>query len=299
MAYYGGWRPYVSVGRKRALGLLAMEKRRKKGHDVSPVRIEGRQIATTFWGKAWCDNLESYSDYENRLPRGRTYVRNGSVVDLQIKPGEVTAFVSGSAVYAVELKIAPVAASRWKAICADCAGEIGSLVELLQGSFSKGVMERICRQKLGLFPSPSEIKLSCSCPDWAEMCKHVAAVMYGVGARLDHRPELLFQLRQVDEKDLIAKAGAAIPLAKKGSASRKVLASSNIADIFGLDMADNAQPAAKRQSRNKPLPAPRGKKTVKVRASPASAKTQPSSPKARAQSPGKDTRRARAPRGES
>ena len=188
---------------------------------MSPVVIEGRTIAATFWGKAWCDNLERYSDYANRLPRGRTYVRNGSVVDLQIAPGEVNALVSGSEIYQVAVKVSAVPKARWTSICTDCAGAIDSLVELLQGRFSKGVMERICRQKTGLFPAPAEIEFSCSCPDWASMCKHVAAVLYGIGARLDEQPELLFKLRKVDEKDLIAKAGKGLPLVEEGTRSRQ------------------------------------------------------------------------------
>ena len=170
--------------------------------------IEGRTIAKSFWGKSWCSNLERYSDFANRLPRGRTYVRNGSVVDLQIAKGEVLAFVSGSELYKIKIDIAPVAARRWKAICRDCAGTINSLVELLQGRLAKGVMDRVCREGDGLFPSPDEIKLSCSCPDWADMCKHVAAALYGVGARLDEQPRLLFVLRGVDESELLAGAGA-------------------------------------------------------------------------------------------
>src|SRR5215467_4315575 len=133
-----GWRPYISVGERRLKAMREMEKRRKQGHSVSPVRIDGRAIAKTFWGKAWCENLERYSDFANRLPRGRTYVRNGSVVDLQIKPGTIDAYVSGSELYTVELKIAPVAKAKWKSICQDCAGAIDSLVELLQGRLSKG-----------------------------------------------------------------------------------------------------------------------------------------------------------------
>ena len=211
MADYGwGWKPYVTVAEQRRKAAREMEKRKKQGHAVSPVVIEGRTIAKTFWGKSWCDNLERYSDFANRLPRGRTYVRNGSVVDLQITPGAIHALVSGSELYEVALKVAPVSKARWKSICHDCTGAIDSLVELLRGRFSKGVMERICRQNHGLFPSPVEIKLSCSCPDWADMCKHVAAVLYGIGARLDHQPELLFRLREVDEKDLIAKLSAIV-----------------------------------------------------------------------------------------
>src|SRR5215471_965843 len=160
-----GWKPYVTAAERRHNAAKEVEKRKKQGHAVSPVRIEGRTIAKTFWGKSWCENLEGYSDFANRLPRGRTYVRNGSVVDLQIKPGEIEAYVCGSELYKVALKVTPVKKAQWKSICKDCGGAIDSLVELLQGKLSQGVMERICRQSAGLFPSPTEIKLSCSCPD--------------------------------------------------------------------------------------------------------------------------------------
>jgi uncharacterized Zn finger protein len=237
---YRGWRPYVSVAQRRRQAEREMQKRKKQGHAVSPVIIEGRAIVKTFWGKSWCENLEGYSDYENRLPRGRTYVRNGSVVDLQIKPGVINAWVSGSELYEISLTVAPVAKSRWKSICDDCAGAIDSLVELLQGRFSKGVMERICRQSHGLFPTPAELKLSCSCPDGAYMCKHVAAVLYGIGARFDHQPELLFRLRGVDEKELIVKAGKGLPLAKAPAPARVL--GGDLSDIFGLDMGQSSAP---------------------------------------------------------
>ncbi len=238
-----GWRPYVPVRARRANAAREMAKLIKKGQQVAPVRLQGRTIAKTFWGKSWCENLERYSDFSNRLPRGRTYVRNGSVVDLQIATGVVQARVSGSSLYRVEVKVAAVPKARWAALCKDCAAGIDSLVELLQGRLSKGVMERICQQKTGLFPSPNEIEFSCSCPDWASMCKHVAAVLYGVGARLDERPELLFALRKVDEKDLIAHAGKALPLSKKGPAAEKVLGDAGLSEIFGIEMAE-APPAA-------------------------------------------------------
>ena len=215
-----GWRPYVSAAERRLQALREVDKRRKKGHVVSPVRVEGRTIVKTFWGKSWCDNLERYSDFANRLPRGRTYVRNGSVIDLQISPGEIKALVSGSEIYEVAVKVAPVTKARWRSICKDCAGAIDSLIELLQGRLSTGVMERICLRNTGLFPSPKEIKLSCSCPDWAEMCKHVAAVLYGIGARLDQQPELLFRLHGVDEKELIAHADVAFPLVQEGTGGK-------------------------------------------------------------------------------
>ena len=241
---YGGWsdwKPYVSAAQRRRKAQREVERRKKKGHTVAPVVIEGRAIARTFWGKAWCENLERYSDFSNRLPRGRTYVRNGSVVDLQLASGAVAALVSGSEIYEVEVKVAAVPRARWTSICSDCAGAIDSLVELLQGRFSDGVMKRICEQKKGLFPSPAEIEFSCSCPSYASMCKHVAAVLYGVGARLDQRPELLFKLRKVDETDLITKAGRGLPLSKRGPSAEKILAPDGLSELFGLDLSSSDQ----------------------------------------------------------
>src|SRR6266700_2805330 len=259
MGFYG-WRPYVSVAQRRRQAASEMAKLKKKGHPVSPVVVEGRTIVKTFWGKAWCENLERYSDFENRLPRGRTYVRNGSVIDLQIAPGEIKALVSGSEIYEVAVKVTPVAKARWKSICTDCAGAIDSLIELLQGRFSKGVMERVCRQKSGLFPSPDEIRLSCSCPDGAYMCKHVAAVLYGIGTRLDQQPELLFRLHNLDAQELIAGAGQALPLAKKAPDTKKVLAGEDLSALFGLDMAADASPAKKqRQKPQRTAPAKKNK----------------------------------------
>ena len=280
MDFYG-WRPYVSVAERRRKAAKAMAKLKKKGHPVSPVVVEGRTIVKTFWGKAWCENLEQYSDFANRLPRGRTYVRNGSVIDLQIAPGEIKALVSGSEIYEVAVKVAPVAKARWQSICTDCAGAIDSLIELLQGRFSKGVMERVCRQKSGLFPSPHEIQLSCSCPDWAGMCKHVAAVLYGIGARLDHQPELLFRLHNVDEKELIAGAGKALPQAKRAPAAGKVLGGEDLAALFGLEMAqgtgaDAAKPKRAKARVGKKVPAvPGGKGKVRAKSSGGKRRKQP------------------------
>lgn len=263
MGYYDyyGWKPYVPVAERRRKAERELQKLKKKGQTVSPVVIEGRTIARTFWGKAWCENLERYSDYSNRLPRGRTYVRNGSVVDLQIAPGEIAAVVSGSDIYRVRVQVSAVPKARWTSICADCAGAIDSLIELLQGRFSKGVMERICQEKTGLFPAPAELTFSCSCPDWASMCKHVAAVFYGVGARLDEQPELLFALRRVDQKELIARASKGKPLSEQGPAKHRVLAADDLSELFGLEMAapaDEPKPADRaraQQPANDPRPA--------------------------------------------
>ena len=245
---FGGWAPYVPVAARRRKAEREMEKLRKKGAVLSPVKIEGRQIARTFWGKAWCDNLESYRDYENRLPRGRTYVRNGSVVDLQIAPCEVTAIVSGSKIYKVKVSIGNVGPARWKTLCVDCSGGIDSLVELLQGRFSKGVMERLCRQDTGLFPRPSEIRFTCSCSDYASMCKHIAAVLYGVGARLDESPELLFRLRAVDETELLSDLGSALPDTRTKRDTAQTLVVDDLAALFGLDMEESKAPAPSRSA---------------------------------------------------
>jgi uncharacterized Zn finger protein len=233
-----GWPLYVPVAERRKQAAREIEKLRKKGHPVAPILLAGRTIARTFWGKAWCDNLESYRDFDNRLPRGRTYVRNGAVIDLQISPLEIKARVSGSSIYKVSVSITALAPTLWRSICADCAGGIDSLVELLQGRFSKGMMERICRQERGLFPKPSDIRFSCTCPDGASMCKHVAAVLYGIGARLDENPELLFRLRAVDEKDLVADLDTALPIASRPADAGKVLEADDISALFGLDMAE-------------------------------------------------------------
>jgi uncharacterized Zn finger protein len=248
MSYYG-FAPYVSVAQRRANAARAVAKMVKKGRKITPVRPEGRAIAQTFWGNAWCDNLESYSDYANRLPRGRTYVRNGSVVDLQVAPGKVTALVSGSSLYSIEIGIKPLPRKTWLAIKTECAGKIGSMVELLQGRLSQSVMEIITRPKSGLFPSPSEIKLDCSCPDWADMCKHVAAALYGVGTRLDERPELLFALRKVDHLELIEQAGnvKAIMTGAAGGAGGasdvKTIAVDQLTQVFGIEL-DAPSPGA-------------------------------------------------------
>jgi len=181
-------------------------------------------------------------------------VRNGSLVDLQVAPGSVTALVSGSSIYDVTVTVAPVPRAQWNAICKDCSGAIDSLVELLQGRFSTGVMTRLCEEKTGLFPSPKEIHFTCSCPDWASMCKHVAAVLYGIGARLDHQPELLFTLRKVDQQDLIAKAGSDLAKTRKVPAGTKVLASDDLSEMFGIEMAPTPQPRQAAASAVAPKP---------------------------------------------
>ena len=279
--YYGGWAPYVSVAERRKKAEREIARRRKAGQPSAPVIVEGRTIAKTFWGKAWCENLERYRDFDSRLPRGRSYLRHGAVIDLKIKPLAVKALVSGSEIYEVTIGVAAVSKSKWQSICRDCAGGIDSLVELLQGRLSTSVMERICRQNQGLFPRPPEIKLSCSCPDYASMCKHVAAVLYGVGTRLDKEPELLFRLRAVDEKDLLANLGETASRSKTPTTD-KVLSDDDVSALFGLEMADDSPPAASKPA-TRAQPKAKTKTKTKRKSAPistrASARAKPRSPK--------------------
>lgn len=242
MGWFYSFKPYVSVAARQAKAKREVAKLEKKGQTISPVKIEGRAIATTFWGKAWCDNLESYSDFENRLPRGRSYVRNGSVCDLQILPGRVKALVCGSELYRIDITVKPLPRATWDDVKARCAGQIASLVELLQGRLSKGVMEVVTARQGGLFPKPAEIAMKCSCPDWADVCKHVAAALYGVGSRLDRQPELLFALRGVDHLELVARAGDPLDVARSGPAARATIATDDLADVFGIEL-DRPTPA--------------------------------------------------------
>ena len=168
------------------------------------------------------------------------------MIDLKIARGEIAALVSGSDIYEVKITVAPASQARWKALCKDCVGAIDSIVELLQGRLSQAVMERVCLPEKGLFPSPKEIGFSCSCPDWAGMCKHVAAVLYGIAARLDKKPELLFVLRKVDHEELIS-ADLDMQVATTGEGKRRRLATQDLSNIFGIDIEDTTPPAAKKR----------------------------------------------------
>jgi len=264
------------VAQRRAQAAREVAKRLKQGQAVSPVRIEGRTIASTFWGKAWCANLESYSDYANRLPRGRTYVRNGSVVHLTIDKGRIEALVSGSELYKIQIEIAALPKPEWQAIKQQSAGKIGTLVELLKGKLSKAVMELVTARDGGLFPKPREIKMRCSCPDGAYMCKHIAATMYGVGNRLDSSPELLFVLRGVDHLELIEQAIPTAPIGTKSTAP--TLATDDLGAIFDIELGDAPATIAAATVPAKPAAKPTGKK-ARAGSKAVAAKAAASSPK--------------------
>ncbi len=237
---YGDWAPYVPVGQRKANAVKhAAAVAKKEKRTVAPVTIDGNKIAKSFWGQAWCDNLRRYSDFANRLPRGRTYVRNGSVVDLQIKRGEVIAIVAGSEVYDVTISIKTLQKPLWQRIKEECSRSIDSLMDLLRGRFERGgLAQRLTEKDKGLFPKPKELEMECSCPDSAGVCKHVAAVMYCIGARLDSAPELLFTLRDVDHLELISQAATADNLEQSPMAGNRTAcwAGSDLGELFGIDL---------------------------------------------------------------
>jgi uncharacterized Zn finger protein len=236
-----GYFEYKPVAEKKAEALKKLAKLRKKNPNISPVVINGRKIATTWWGVAWNKNLESYADYENRIGRGRAYVRNGMVLDLQIKPGVVSALVSGSTrtPYNVLIEIDELSEERWKTVAEQCSRRIDSISDLVEGKFPEDMAQIFLNQQQGIFPSPSEIHLGCSCPDWAEMCKHVAAALYGVGARLDDDPTLFFTLRNINFSELLKKSveekiDSMLKNANKKSGRTIDGADTDIAGLFGL-----------------------------------------------------------------
>lgn len=239
---------YVSVGEKKARAAKKLEKLKKK-RDVNPVVLQGNKLARTWWGKAWNENLERYADYENRIGRGRSYARHGAVLDLQVREGEIAALVQGSRAkpYEITITIKKLNKDAWKCITSSCEGTIDSLAELIEGKFPKSMADVFMRQGTGLFPAPKEITLRCSCPDWAEMCKHVAASLYGVGARLDEDPSLFFTLRGVDTTDLIGKTvtrKAETLLQRAEKKTSRVIDDSDLSGMFGIDLADGNGAAA-------------------------------------------------------
>lgn len=251
MAFYGRWAPYVPVAQRRSNGKRQVQARMKKGESPQPINIPGRKIATTFWGQAWCDHFEQYRDYSNRLPRGRTYARNGSIADLRITSGTIKAMVCGSSLYDIVIEIKPLSKKKWNAICHDCGTSVHSLIDLMRGKLSDDVIRRMTDPAEGMFPIGREMSLSCDCPDYSKLCKHLAAVLYGVGHRLDTSPDLLFKLRGVDQNELIARAiangstGDAVGLEHQSE-----LDGEDLGALFGIEMTEvSATPAKKKAAR--------------------------------------------------
>ncbi len=247
------WAPYVPVGQKVSQAVRqAAQLAKKEKREPAPVKLQGRTITKTFWGKAWCDNLTAYQDFSNRLPRGATYVRNGSVVDLVIKHRRIDAIVAGSEPYTVKIDITELDSKQWKSIRSDCSQSIDSLLDLLSGKLSDGVMKRLTDPKTGLFPLPKEIRMSCSCPDYSSCCKHLVAVMYCIAARLDTQPELLFLLRGVDHQELVSQAIAAGNLDRElSTAASGALGAQDLSELFGIELDSGTTQPAKAPTKKK------------------------------------------------
>ena len=232
--------------------------RRKRGENLEPVLPKSsRDLSTTFWGQAWNRNLMAYSDYESRMPRGRSYFRSGKVLGMKVEPGLITSVVAGSRVYDVEIQIARLAEKDWKHLQKRCLGKITDVMDLLAGDLSDDVMREVTDLKTGLFPSSDQIMLSCSCPDWAGMCKHAAATLYAVGSLLDDNPRHLFTLRNVDPQVLIGTLeqliDALIDTTQPASDRHAALEGMDLGDIFGIavDTTVPAKPPAKKAPRKK------------------------------------------------
>jgi len=239
MAYYDYYPEYVSVAEKKEKAKKQIEKMKKKNPNLAPVVIEGKNIANTWWGKAWNKNLENYADYSNRISRGRSYVRNGAVLDLKIETSVVRALVQGSGKkpYEIEIKIASLSNEKWDSILNLCNHKIDNLAELVEGKFPKELEEIFTLKGKGLFPTDKEIKFSCSCYDWADMCKHVTAVLYGIGARFDEDPTLFFKLRNIDFEVLLKKTieqKMQSLLENSDKKSDRVLDDNDIFGLFGF-----------------------------------------------------------------
>jgi uncharacterized Zn finger protein len=271
MSYWGNFPPYVSVAEKKAKAARKREQLKKKNSNLKPILLSGSAIARTWWGKSWNTNLERYADYSNRIGRGRSYVRYGAVVDLQIDSGKVESLVQGSRSkpYSVTVKIKPIKKEIWQKIKTACEGKLDSLPELLAGKFPKALEEIFMAKGEGLFPSPKEIEFDCSCPDWAYMCKHVAAALYGIGVRLDEYPHLLFELRQAKVDDLITQAiedKTRKLLQKAEKQSSRILAESDLSVLFGIEMeeAPTTSPGSRpRKAARKPVMQTKPKRPAK------------------------------------
>jgi len=265
---YWEFAPYVSVGERKAKAAKKLKELQKKDPNIKPIIIEGSAIANSWWGKSWNKNLEKYADFSNRIGRGRSYVRHGAVIDLRIDKGVVNAQVQGSdsTPYAITIKIKKINKETWAKIVFECDGKMDSLHELLAGSFPKSLEEMFTAKGCGLFPSPKEIEFDCDCPDWADMCKHIAAVLYGIGARLDNDPKLFFTLRNVKVENLVSKIvkdKTKELLDKAGKKSARVIDDADLSSVFGIELEENTIP--KKNDLSKAKVTPKKKPVIKAK----------------------------------
>lgn len=261
------WWSYSNGREGKARVQRDIAKRQKKGEAFEALAAPkgSGKLSKTFWGQAWCRNLESYQQYENRLPRGRSYLRQGNVYNLVIESGKLSAVVAGSELYVTQITIQPVAKANWKEIITACSGQVISMLDLLAGKLGEGMMAVLTDKERGLFPKPKEIHFNCSCPDHADMCKHVSAVLYGVGVLLDTKPDLLFTLRGVDQAELLTTASEATAAGLDASdgSGHGDLEGMDLSALFGIDLG-SADTAAAPSPEEPVLP----KKAPKKKATP-------------------------------
>lgn len=223
----------------RSRASATKKKEKSKGKELAPVVITGRMIAKNWWGKAWCENLERYADYESRLERGKRYARSGAIVDLQIEKGKIFAKVQGTRKipYKVEIRISPLSEEKCQSIIEKCTKKIENVEQLVEGNFP-AEMKALFEGAEGLFPASKEISFNCSCPDWALMCKHVAATLYGIGARFDENPLMFFELRGIDvnrfiDVTLANKVEKMLENASKPK-SERIMDGDRLTELFGV-----------------------------------------------------------------
>lgn len=245
---------YISVAQRKVQAEKARKKLEKSGRKLDPVTVteKGRRLCRSWWGNAWTENLSRFSDYDNRLPRGRSYLRNGAVIDLEIARGQISALVQGTRLYNISIDIKPLRPDIWKSLIEDCSANITSLVDLMAGRFTDPVMNRLIRSSDGLFPEKKEISFTCSCPDYAGMCKHVAAAMMGIGVRFDDDPTLFFKLRGVDPQEIVTAMTGSLTTLDTAVAGDELFeaGSTDLTALFDIDLepTPSPKPAARKKA---------------------------------------------------
>jgi uncharacterized Zn finger protein len=208
-----------------------------EGVRLTPVKSAKKSISSSFWGQAWNRNLNHYSMFANQLAPGRTFLRNGAVIDLCVEKGTIRGLVAAQSLCEVAVKARPVDTARWARLVERCSGSVRSLTDLMSGKLPEETLAAITDESAGLFPEPEEITFSCSCPDWTDVCVHVAAVLYGFSLRLDEEPALLFTLRSTDPADLISSATDKF-VSDVAAVSDPMVESDmhQLEDLFGIDL---------------------------------------------------------------
>ena len=247
------WHEYYEAAEQKVKLDREIEKRRKRGEKLDAFAAPaGNKLTQQFWGAAWSRHLETYGGYDARLGRGRSYLRQGKVLNLVVEEGIAAAEVAGSYLYEVEIRVAPLPAKQWQAIKAECAGQVASLLDLLGGKLGDGVMKIITDPDKGLFPKRKEIRHQCTCPDDADLCKHQAAVLYAIAVLFDQDPRVLFEWRGVDPSELIASGATALTNAEAGTGGE--LAGEDLSALFGIELAEEIVVPPPAGAKAKPAP---------------------------------------------